>query len=311
MWSNDLNQPNGPMRALIAVCFLASVLHSENDACLSRNALIGVSGANALTAADLKVTVGGKAASLQSVTPADRSPRVVILLDVSGNHDQSTWTATQGLVDEFLAGFPEVGDFTLVTFDDGVRREIHETDRASLQGTLGELFPSGKPESEAGLAAALKEASVSFGTYRQGDAEFLVTTADQIHKETVQTLNQQRTDGIRILGASFDQSRRRGPAAFGVASVADYSPIEAATKASGGWWIRFDMSSQDPPGILRSVRAAGKEAAALVRNYFVLELRLAKVLTKPEKLKVEIIKSPKIGAKDISIAYPLEMVPCP
>ncbi|MGO9127266.1 MAG: vWA domain-containing protein [Terriglobales bacterium] len=283
---------------------------------MSHTTLIGMSGANsepskALTAADFRVTVGGKAASVQSATPAERPPRVVILLDASANHDESTWAATQRLVDEFLAGFHEVGDFTLLTFDEKVQRFVHDTNRVSLQGALGEMFPSGKRESEAGLVEAVRKGSDSLGAYRQGDAEFLITTADQIHKEAEQALSQQRVAGVRLFGASFDQSRRFGPDRFGVdMTVENYSPLEAVVKASGGLWIWFDMSRQDATATVRSVTTAGKSIASLVRNYLTLELRLATPITKPEKLKIELVKGAKVKGQDRFATYPQELFPC-
>ncbi|MGA7380466.1 MAG: vWA domain-containing protein [Terriglobales bacterium] len=278
--------------------------------------MIGVSGTNGepvrgLTAADFKVTVGGKPASVQSATPADRPPRVIILVDVSANHDQSSWAATQAMVDGFLAGFTEVGDFTLVTFDDRVQQVIHQTNRASLQGAWGEMFPSGKRESEAGLAEAVKKASVMFGVYRQGDAEFLTTTADQMNKETEQALRQQREAGTRLFGISFDQSAHPAPLPFDLyMKVEDYSPLGAAAKASGGAWMWFDRTRQDATASLRSATAGGKRAGSLVRNYFTLDLQLTNAMTKAEKLKIELIKSSKIDAKDTSAVYPQELFPC-
>jgi hypothetical protein len=303
------------MCLLLLVYVLAGVLHSEDKACLSRTTLVEVSDTNgepheSLTAADFKATVGGKAASVQSATPANRPPRIIILVDASANHDQATWAATQAMLDEFLAGFPDVADFTLLTFDEKVQRVIHETNRAALQGTVGEMFPSGKKESEAGLADAVKNGSASLEPHSQGDAEFLVTTSDQIRKDTEQALGQQTVAGVRFFGASFDPSRRRGPTSFGAATVEDYSPLEAATRASGGLWIWFDMSRQDATTSLQSARVAGKRAAMLVRDYFTLDLRLAKPLAKAEKLKIELIKSPRIDPKDISTSYPQELFPC-
>lgn len=257
------------------------------------------------------MTVGGKTASVQSATLADRPPRVVILLDASANHDQSTWAATQAMLDEFLAGFPEVGDFIVVIFDDKVQRVVNTFDRASLQGTLGELFPSGKRESEAGLVEAIKKGSASFDTHHPGDAELLITTWDQVQKETEQALSQQRVAGIRFFGASFDQTRRFGPDRFGVGmTLENYSPLEAAAKASGGRWIWFDMSGQDPAASLRNATAAGKSISALVRDYVVLELRLVSPITKPEKLKIELVKGPKLKAQDRLPTYPRELFPC-
>ena len=313
---NGVRRPLGPVYLLALVCLMAGVLHSENDACLSRTTLIGVAGTNGetfqgLTVADFKVSVGGKAASIQSATPASGPPRVVILLDTSSNHDQSTWAATQGMVEEFLAGFPDVGDFTVLTFDDKVQQVVHETDRATLQGTLGEMFPSGKPESEVALAEAVKKANLGFGEYRQGDAELLITTSDQISKETEQALGQQRVAGVRLFGASFDQSRRRGPTLFGPGmTVENYGPLDAASKASGGLWTRVDMSREDPTASLRSATAAGKATATLVRNYLALELRLASPVTKPEKLKIEVMKGSKGKAQDRFATYPQELFPC-
>jgi len=300
----------------VFVSLMGKAFPAENDACLSRATLIGVAGPNgepskALTAGDFRVTVGGKAASVESAKPADGSPRVVILLDASANHDQSTWATTQALVEEFLAGFSQVGDFTLLTFDDKVQQMVHETSGAALQGTVGEMFPSGKRESEAGLADAVKQGSASFGAYRQGDSEVVITTSDQIQKETEQALSQQRAAGIRIVGISFDQSRRRGPTSFGPGmTVENYSPLEAAAKASGGLRIRFDMSQEDLAASLRRAREAGKEAGMLVRNYVTLDLRLTKPLTKPEKLKIELIKGARIDPKDSATAYPQELFPC-
>jgi len=313
---NNRSAWNHPIWMLIVVCFLSGTLYPQNDPCQLRRTLIGVSGKNGersegLTVADFNVTVGGKAASLQSAMLAELPPRVVILVDASANHDQSTWAATRAMVEEFLAGFPEVADFTLLAFDDKLQQVVQQTDRASLQGTMAEMFPSGKRESEAGLAKAVKKASSIFDVYRQGDAEFLVTTSDQIRKETEQALRQQRAVGIRLFGLSFDQSRHPSALPFDLyMKVEDYSPLGAAAKASGGLWMWFDMSGQGGTASLQNARAAGKGAATLVRNYFTLDLRLTKPLAKPEKLKIELLKSPRVDAKDIYTAYPQELFPC-
>ncbi|MFZ0286837.1 MAG: vWA domain-containing protein [Terriglobales bacterium] len=307
------NWQNQFIYLLAVVCLLLTSLYGETDACLARTTLISVSGTNAsesLNAADFKVSVGGKIASVQSAKPADRPPRVVILVDASANHDQSTWAVAQALVDEFLAEFPDAGDFTLLRFDDKVEKIVHATNRAALQGAWGEMFPSGKRESEAGLVEALKRGSESLGAYRQGDAELLVVTSDQIHKETEQVLSQQTAAGIRLFAASFDQSRRYGPNRFGLdMQVENYSPLEAMAKASGGMWIWFDMSRQDTTATLQSATTAGKSAATLVRNYVALELRLASPITKPEKLKIDLAKG-KGKAPDRSTTYPREIFPC-
>jgi hypothetical protein len=255
--------------------------------------------------------VGGKAVSVQSAMPASKPPRIVVLLDASANHDQQTWAATQALVEEFLAGFPDAGDFTLVTFDDKIQQVVRATDRSSLQGTVGELFPSGKRESEAGLDEAVKKGSVGFDPYRQGDTEFLVTTSDQIQKETAQALNLQRAAGIRLFGASFDQTIRSGPLPFDVyMSVETHSPLDSAARASGGLWIWFDMSRQDTATLLRNAATAGKSTAALVSNFLVLQLQLTSPITKPEKLKIELVKDAKGKAGDRFADYPRELFPC-
>jgi von Willebrand factor type A domain len=305
------------LASLIAcVCFLATALQGESDACLSRTALIGVSGTKGerpegFTAADFKVTVGGKAVSVQSVAPASKPPRVIILLDASANHDQQTWAVTQALVEEFLAGFPDAGDFNLVTFDDKVQRVVHVTDRSSLQGTVAELFPSGKRESEAGIAEAVKKGSAAFDPYREGDTEFLVTTSDQIQKETAQALSLQRAAGIRLFGASFDQTIRSGPLPFDVyMSVETRSPLDTAARASGGLWIWFDMSRQDTATLLRNAATAGKSTAALVSNFVALQLQLTSLITKPEKLKIELVKDARGKTEDRFAAYPRELFPC-
>lgn len=313
MKTNVVNCLAGSTYWLALICVMAGVVHSENAACLSRTVLVGVSGepSEGWTAADLKVAVGGKGASIQSVTPAGKPPRVIILLDVSANYDQSTWAAARETVDEFLAGFPFSADLTLVTFDEKVLRVVHETDRAALQGIVGEMFPSGKRESEAGLADAIKQASVGSGAYREGDAEFLVTTGDQIRKETEQVLSQQRAAGIRFFGASFDQSRRYGPDRFGVGmTIENYSPLEAAARASGGGWTWFDMSSPNAVASLQSAATAGKSIAAQVRNYLVLKLQLASPIAKPEKLKIESSKGEKGKTSDRFTTHPQELFPC-
>lgn len=295
------------------LCFLATAVAGEDRVCLSRTVLTGVSGNSyeLLSPADFRVTVGGKAAAVQSVKVPDAPPRVILLLDGSANHDQSTWAATQRIADEFLANFPGSGDFTLVMFDDKVERVVHEMDRATLQGNVGEIFPSGKHESAAGLADAVKQSSVSFGGYRQGDTEFLITTLDRMQKETEQVLGQQITAGIRLFGVSFDESTLPGPPPFGgVTTVKDYTRIEGLAKASGGTWIRFGTSAKDAVALSESAKAAGKSTSALVRNYLIVDLRLASAITKPEKLKIELVKEARGKGEDRFTAYPRELFPC-
>ena len=311
-----MNLRHGLTRLLALACFSAAVLYGENDACLTHTALVAVTGksgesAEGLTPADFKVTVGGKAATVLSATPADRPPRVVILVDASSNHDQYTWAATQGLVDEFLAGFPDAGDFTLLSFDDKVQRVIHESDRAALQGTMAEMFSSGKRESEAGLADAIRQASASFGAYRRGDAEFLITTSDHISKEAEQALKQQIAGGTRFSAISFDQSRLPDPFPYGgQADVGNYVPLEAAAKSSGGLWMRFKTTHQDPAASLRDARAGGKSIATVERKYLALELKLPSPITKTEKLKVELVRSGKGKAQELFATYPQDLFPC-
>jgi len=92
--------------------------------------------------------------------------------------------------------------------------------------------------------------------------------------------------------------------------VEDYSALGAAAKASGGAWMWFDTTRQNATASSRSATAAGKRAGTLVRNFFTLDLQLPMPLTKPEKLKIELIKSSRIDAKDNSTSYPQELFPC-
>lgn len=294
--------------ACLLALTLVPVFHGENLQCPLRAIIVGFTEPPAnLSAADFKASVGGKAVQISSVTSPGGATRVAILVDVSANHDQLTWAATRAMVEEFLAAFPITGDFAMITFDDRVERVALETDRAKAQGALAETFPSGKRESEAGLGAALQKAIESLGAYRLGDSILLVTSSDQISKTTEQLLKQQRIAGTRLFGVSFEQSTRRGTLPFGAATVEDYTPLEGAARASGGTWVRFDRSHEDERAALQSARSDGKSAADVVRNHVAIELQQGARLTKPEKLKIEMLKGPK-GKEHVF--YPQELFPC-
>ena len=289
-------------------------LRGENNNCAQRTTLVAVATngepAEALNASDFKVTVGKKAVTLDSAT-AGGPPRVVLLVDASSNHDQPGWAASQAMMDSFLGQFPDAGVYTLVVFDDKIQRVVNQTSRLGLQGALGEVFPSGKPPSQAGLDAAFRQASTTFGAYRTGDTEFLLTTSDDVYKATELDLEKQRESGFRLFGASFDQTRRRGTLLFGSNTlVQDYTPLQAAARASGGLWIQFDMTQKDQAGTLEMARADGKVAGALARNYWVLKMQVPSASTKPEKVKIETTKNVKGKGQDRLVIYPQEMFPC-
>ena len=124
------------------------------------------------TADDFEVTESGQRAKQITVTPtfdAAEPLAVVVLVDVSGKHDEATWTATRAAALRFFEGLGEPGPASLIAFSNEARVVKEFTgDRVSLSTALNALQPNGNTALYDALFAA-----VDYGT-RSGIKRTLV-----------------------------------------------------------------------------------------------------------------------------------------
>jgi hypothetical protein len=172
---------------------------------------------------------------------------------------------------------------------------------------MSALSPSKIKESTAGLYDAVMTGTKTLGKPQLGDAMFMVTTwedagGDKLPAAPAQALS---VSGVRLFGISFDYSRLPAPPpAEGVATVSNYSPIEALAKKSGGFWLR---GGDDRMPLI---------VATFVTDFYAVVLKPEQPVAKPQNLRIELVKGsnvvlrPNLNVKDVRFYYPDTLYPC-
>jgi hypothetical protein len=307
---------------LFAAVLVGLPAHSQSGECLSRSIVVtvasprgrsGESPVISLAPPDLHIKAAGKDVSIESVVSPSNPLRVAIILDVGSSQTKSTWDTTVLAMRTFPRQFPDDTEFSLLTFDDKVHATIpFKQGPHVLDESLTLLSPSKNKESEDALYDALTAATGTFGAPQSGDSEFLITAWEGGAKSKRQaTLVQSLSEnGVRLFGASFDQSGLPGKLLSGFSVTAtSFAAADAAARTSGGLWFRGSGTEAATDLLVRVV-------GAMIRDFYTIALKLAQPIVKPEKLSIEMAAGsrehlrPKVSPGDVRLSYPPMLYPC-
>ena len=307
---------------LVTMLFSCPGVYPQSADCLSRSTVITVLGRRgkdeasptaSLSREDLRVKVGGKSVSIESVEHPSKPLRVSVVLDVGSSQSKATWNATRLIVHNIQAEFVEGTEFSLVAFDDRVEQKVSLRRGAhALDEFVDAVSLSKTKESKTGLYEGLAAGIRTLGTPQPGDAVFLVAAWEDAGNSDSQTATVQwlSVAGVRLFGVSFDSSGLPGviPQQTFV-TLRSFTPIEAVARVSGGLWIRASRSGP-------AVDMVPKASASVMADFYTLGLKLEQPLGKAEELRIELVKGSKISPKpnlnlrDVVLSYPQALYPC-
>jgi len=249
----------------------------------------------------MRVNVEGQSASTVLLERQNISPRVVLLLDVSGSMGRfsgTEWANGVNAAELALEAFPQQSQVALVTFGDGVRLSAFDTRSAVDQKLIA--LKNMKPRGRTALYTAVEQSLKVFGAAQFGDTIFIVSDAeDDAGPTNPKTLSNELTQrGIRAF-AFLMVDPNEGPARDRHQEIPIFGEF---VKSTGGsvWVLGPNMKWPD-----------GKENSVMIRTMqnqigwpYRLDIALAASPTKPAKLQIA------TTMKGVELAYPQHIEAC-
>lgn len=286
---------------ILIACHVSA--HQSPGICLQQTiplAILDNSYATKLEAKDISVTAEGHPVSVVSLRQDNLTPRIVLLVDISGSMAQgngSEWGP--GL---FLSGFafdavPENSRVALGTFTDEAHFSGFEERNAIGQRLLA--LKDIRPRGRTALYSAIEKTVSLLNPPHPGDAIFIVSDggddAGDVSEKTVQ--DELMKSGIRVFVFLVEHPRKTEAEQQGELSLPDLARVTGGSSIQpqpGSPWFK-DMAAME--ATLKAIRAQ-------VQNPYWLDLQLQSAQPKPARLKIT------STAKGLQLAYPHYIEPC-
>jgi hypothetical protein len=315
------------LRSLPAMFFLivsCALARAEQAPCLERTIAVSVSGGDgaSVTSMDSRALQASRAVTIKSIKPADRLPRVVLLIDTSGSMESSQ-PAAAVLAEHLVSRLPAETEIGLAFFDSNYHLMVSlGKDRAKVTFLLEALKNRQYyAEGLTSLWSSVGEAAKMFGTPSLGDTIYVISDGadNRSWTERRDVLEALTGSGIRLFAAVLAGSiglRSRTPE-----ELNGPGSIKEAVHTTGGASL-FDPEA--PGGAysysLDMVEKNGKPtqfAENLNRqvnqllNYYRLEISLQKLIHKPQSWRLQIVGDGQSPTKRLQLIYPTLLMPCP
>jgi hypothetical protein len=262
---------------------------------------------------------GSNAVTIKSIKPADRLPRVVLLIDTSRSMDSFEPTAAV-LAERFVSRLPSETEIGLAFFDSNYHPMASlGNDRAKLTFALEALKNRQYyAQGSTALWSAVGEAAKMIGTPSLGDAIYVISDgADSRSRTHMRDVLEVLTgSGIRLFAAVLVgpiQIRRTPSELNGPVDIKD------AADTTGGALL-FDPEA--PRGYDSALEMVGKNgrptrfAEDLNRqvgqliNYNRLEITLLEPIHKSQSWKLHIAGDGQSPTGKLQLIYPTLLMPC-
>ena len=315
------------LRSLPASLFLlvyCALAHAEQAPCLERTIAVSVSGGDgaSVTSMDSVALQASNAVTIRSIKPADRLPRVVVLIDTSRSMESSE-PAAAVIAERFVSKLPAETEIGLAFFDSNYHPMASlNKDRSKLTFLLEAL--KNRQYYAEGLTAlwsSVGEAAKMFGTPSLGDTIYVISDGGDNRSRThMRDVLEALTDsGIRLFAAvlaagpigirSRTSEELNGPGILKDAVHATGGALLFDPDAPGGYYYSaLDMVGKDRKPT-RFAEDLNYQVSQLI-NYYRLEISLPEPIGKPQSWRLHIVGDGQSRTERLQLIYPTLLMPC-
>ena len=315
----------GSFPALLLLLVPSSLARAQQPPCLERTIAVSLTRGDGtpVTSVDslaFRGVYGNGAVTIRSIKPAERLPRVILLIDTSGSMALSE-PAAAVLAERFVSRLPADTEIGLAFFASNyILMAPLSKDRSKLTFAL-EALKNGQYYSEGltALWAAVGEAAKMFGSPSLGETIYVISDGgDNRSKSNVQAEEQALTgSGIRLFAAVFT-----GPLGLRMRSIEELNGpgiIKEAARVTGGALL-FDPEA--PGGYYSELDMVGKNGKPTrfaedlnrqldqILNYYRFEITIPKPVRKPQSWRLQISNAGEAPAERVLLSYPILLMPC-
>lgn len=311
------------MLLLLVSCALAQ---AEQVPCIERTIAVSLSRSDgtpvtSIDSLSLQGAFGSLAVTIKSIRPAERLPRVVLLVDTSRSMEFSE-PAAAVLAERFVSRLPAETEIGLAFFASNYTPMASlGNDRAKLTFALEAL--KNRQYYAEGLTAlwsAVAEAAKMFGTPSLGDTIYVISDGgDNRSSSRMRGVQEALTgSGIRLFAAVLAAPigiRSRSPEELNGPAT-----IKEAVHTTGGAALLFDPEA--PGGYYSALDMVGKNGkptqfaedlnrqVGQLLHYYRLEISLVEPVHKPQSWRLHIIGDGQSPTERLQLIYPTLLMPC-
>jgi hypothetical protein len=297
--------------SLLAILFVFpySAQAQNADNCSQRSIIVNVRDQKGqlvvwLQPASFQASLSGHQVKVVSDRVLTTSPRIVLLVDISGsiNSSNHSLAVTKFLAEEFVAA-STTSRIALVLFSDHIVDTLDFDRKPSdmLQRLAGVTDGDGKTA----LLDSLAYSGNLFHTREPGDAIYVITDAvdnrSKLHEKDVE--HELLSRGIRLF--SFVLS---DPSFVTIEEEASFADFKNLTEGTGGSSMNpsLDQSARESQQLDASLR----HLYDMMRNFYELEVELPHEPKAGQRWKLNIVDSNGKKRKDVELTYPRSLLGC-
>jgi hypothetical protein len=313
------------LRSLPAAFFLlvcCSLAHAKQAPCLERTIAVSVSGGDgaSVTSMDSVALQGSNAVTIRSIKPADRLPRVVLLIDTSRSMESSE-PAAAVIAERFVSKLPAETEIGLAFFDSNYHPMASLNKDRSKPTFLLEALKNRQYYAK-GLTAlwsSVGEAAKMFGTPSLGDTIYVISDGGDNRSRTHMrdVLEALTGSGIRLFAAVLAghiEIRRTPSELNGAVDIKDAAHATGGAllfdpDAPGGYYYSaLDMVGKDRKPT-RFAEDLNYQVSQLI-NYYRLEISLPEPIHRPQSWRLHIVSDGQSPTERLELIYPTLLIPC-
>lgn len=306
-----------PALSIVLMLFVATSLSAQTD-CRQRTVPVTVFDRRTgqiiePSVASFKATYRGKPVRVISVDRNQLTPRVILLLDVSGSMSPNMAVGLS-LAGDLLSRLPQPADIGFVIFANKMERVVDLTnDRLQLASAVDSLERTitevrARLGGDTALWDSVADSVGMFGDARVGDTIFAITDGeDNASRSRGQnTIANLASAGIRLFRVDRRREAVRNAAPSGLRDLIQTHALQEMIQETGG--RTTDISLPLATAELPRVRETLDLQYRIIRNFSRLSVELPQAVRESSDWRLEIANV--IGKNDLEVVYPRKLPTC-
>lgn len=308
--------------SLIAVHIaLVPALRCQRSDCLSTNLIVGVrdvrgSFVSGLDAAAFRAELSRHSAKIISSTRQHGSPRLVVLIDVSGSMAQTgKWKIASAVANELVSEAPADAHIGFAMFADDIREAVPFTSERGIVIEKVRRLPNLAPAERKGKSA-IRDSMVKtvdwFQKPQPGDAIYVITDG----KDNASRTDLKKARGILMARGVRLFVFRMHTQLLDADDSVEMDDFEGLAPQTGGMIIRYESHGGVPEEWYDGARSqelltsSTKIIDQEIWNYYFLRVELPLAFSKAGKWNLELLDRDGQRRKDVELSYRREFTPC-